>query len=54
VLLGYNKTIKLLWYGEIIAVDSEVYIKLINAMYNHYDELFNVKLAVRLEIITRY
>jgi len=54
LLLGYNKTIQLLWYGEIIAVDSEVYIKLINAICNHYEELFNVKFAVRLEIITRY
>jgi hypothetical protein len=54
LLLGYNKTIQLLWYGEIIAVDSEVHIKLINAIRNHYEELFNVKPAVRLEIITRF
>jgi hypothetical protein len=54
LLLCYNKIIQLLWYGEIIAVDSEVHIKLINAIYNHYEELFNVKPAVRLEIITRF
>jgi len=43
-----------LWYGEIIAVDSEVHITLIDAIYNYYEELFNVKPAVRLEIITRF
>jgi len=53
LLLGYNKTIQLLWYGEVIAVDSEVHIKLINAIYNHYEELFNIKPAVGLDIITR-
>ena len=43
-----------MWYGEIIAVDSEVHITLIDAIYNYYEELFNVKPAVRLEIITRF
>lgn len=39
---------------EIIAVDSKVHIKLVNAVYNHYEELSSIKPAVRLEKITRF
>ena len=52
MLLSYNKTIQLLLYGATIAVDCEVHNILINVICNHYEELFNIKPALRREVIT--